>query len=1086
MTNPPNNSEDMNKTRQFLTSQFEALKNEVDLQAFASEAIEDLKAEVILPDLLVGIAGVETPNHPDPYNAEGKEITHSSEHKKGDKAIGKYQIMPKYWKIWAKRILGDANAPTTPENQDKIAGTVLLEYYEEALKDGNSVADAIKIAAVKWYGNNGKDLKTVDDISAQKAPGRRKSPKQYAEDCSKIVFERIGIRSVLDKAIARLAEPSEDFDMTERELLTEFFTVLKTSLDVGDAQFMMESFAKLLEDHSKPIDHARIDEFFGSLQQELGISEVEPSHEELERIEKVADVGAPKLTDLLAHPQVVEKHPDLMKAAGEGSVDSIKSQVRSIIEAELAEWAYGNRQAIEKYKAGKQSKAVGEAYDKASGEVESTSQGVGIDQRTVQWGTEGLGDMVGVGEKVFEGDFSSFTEGMSRFPTGGILAIVFPPDQMELLRSALAEHGTGLFTPKGRNQGVKELGDKSVDELIDGAVDEVVPSTIDIAKLREIAGGLDTDPDALYQEIVEANGLRELTLKEGKDMKFLDRKMRTVGDEYLDTSWERLYKKYVLATGKMALDFYAWLPQSGISTWERITKLFQKVMLLFKDVFGDEEERTSEIRDELEVILGKPVKEYTRREKEGFERQRDNLLKIYNEDQNAPQKTMSISDIDSLEEWPHYKLENNLSALETIFAERGQDNILGVAAGKNLTIETLLEIYESQNDLWLNGENLSFKGSTDVIPWDDEAIADAIDARQESRLETNKNSLITLMESNTKILFSYGADFSKITFADILEHINDNNEFVADENDQNEEITQAYKKIWDLISHPDHIERFIILFSDLAYIEAKDSGEIEGEGALSYKTLDYIAQYPTDIRILLNDDPEINNNPHVGIIGSDSGDLKVKLDGLWVDFDNFNENLNELFRNEAFVNEIRRRMAEDSGEEYVPEHEDSNIRDIKNRRSKGDLDDVEKVRFWEDLEQEDGSTLFFWVGKDDEGNNITLKAKELFQKFAKNDDLSENERMVKDVVEAMNGPHRQIIYTFFSQLRESGADTVLKGSPIELSILQELNKISDIAIVKHKGKLKAILIREDGKNGEIVFADMAVFKTLLHNFVVQP
>jgi hypothetical protein len=36
-------------------------------------------------------------------------------------AYGKYQIMPFNWPVWAKAILGDANAEQSPENQEKVA-----------------------------------------------------------------------------------------------------------------------------------------------------------------------------------------------------------------------------------------------------------------------------------------------------------------------------------------------------------------------------------------------------------------------------------------------------------------------------------------------------------------------------------------------------------------------------------------------------------------------------------------------------------------------------------------------------------------------------------------------------------------------------------------------------------------------------------------------------------------------------------------------------------------------------------------------------------------------------------------------------
>jgi hypothetical protein len=44
-------------------------------------------------------------------------------------AYGKYQIMPANWPVWAKAILGDANAPQSPENQEKVARHRFVHLY---------------------------------------------------------------------------------------------------------------------------------------------------------------------------------------------------------------------------------------------------------------------------------------------------------------------------------------------------------------------------------------------------------------------------------------------------------------------------------------------------------------------------------------------------------------------------------------------------------------------------------------------------------------------------------------------------------------------------------------------------------------------------------------------------------------------------------------------------------------------------------------------------------------------------------------------------------------------------------------------
>jgi hypothetical protein len=44
-------------------------------------------------------------------------------------AYGKYQIMPSSWDAWALRYLGDADAPQTPTNQEKVARAKVHDLY---------------------------------------------------------------------------------------------------------------------------------------------------------------------------------------------------------------------------------------------------------------------------------------------------------------------------------------------------------------------------------------------------------------------------------------------------------------------------------------------------------------------------------------------------------------------------------------------------------------------------------------------------------------------------------------------------------------------------------------------------------------------------------------------------------------------------------------------------------------------------------------------------------------------------------------------------------------------------------------------
>ncbi len=52
------------------------------------------------------------------------------DNRSGSKAHGKYQIMPASWGEWAGEILGDSNAPQTPENQERVAFGKVKEYAE--------------------------------------------------------------------------------------------------------------------------------------------------------------------------------------------------------------------------------------------------------------------------------------------------------------------------------------------------------------------------------------------------------------------------------------------------------------------------------------------------------------------------------------------------------------------------------------------------------------------------------------------------------------------------------------------------------------------------------------------------------------------------------------------------------------------------------------------------------------------------------------------------------------------------------------------------------------------------------------------
>lgn len=83
------------------------------------------------------------------FNARGK-----------DGEMGAYQFMPATWKGWAKEHLGDANAPMTRENQNKVAYKQIEKWKKEGLNIGQ-----IASAWNAGYGNKDAYLGTHKGIS---------------------------------------------------------------------------------------------------------------------------------------------------------------------------------------------------------------------------------------------------------------------------------------------------------------------------------------------------------------------------------------------------------------------------------------------------------------------------------------------------------------------------------------------------------------------------------------------------------------------------------------------------------------------------------------------------------------------------------------------------------------------------------------------------------------------------------------------------------------------------------------------------------------------------------------------------------
>lgn len=116
----------------------------------AAAAVSDT-ANVALNDFMSAIAHVESGGR---YTARNKTSG----------AYGKYQIMPANWSGWAGKYLGNANAPMTPENQEKVAAGKFKDLYKW-LGDWRAVAH--------WWLTGGGDAGNHKDPSGWSASSRR-------------------------------------------------------------------------------------------------------------------------------------------------------------------------------------------------------------------------------------------------------------------------------------------------------------------------------------------------------------------------------------------------------------------------------------------------------------------------------------------------------------------------------------------------------------------------------------------------------------------------------------------------------------------------------------------------------------------------------------------------------------------------------------------------------------------------------------------------------------------------------------------------------------------------------------------------
>jgi hypothetical protein len=94
-----------------------------------------------------------------PVNAEGNP---KSKYEKGEKARGKYQIMPTNWRAWSKAAglpeeFQDPYAPGaySPENQEKVADYQFRYYYNKYNTEGAKPDDVWRKVAIAWYGGEG-------------------------------------------------------------------------------------------------------------------------------------------------------------------------------------------------------------------------------------------------------------------------------------------------------------------------------------------------------------------------------------------------------------------------------------------------------------------------------------------------------------------------------------------------------------------------------------------------------------------------------------------------------------------------------------------------------------------------------------------------------------------------------------------------------------------------------------------------------------------------------------------------------------------------------------------------------------------
>ena len=160
-------------------------QSEVTGRRTAPPKKSDTKPGTVLGSFMDAISTQESGGD---YDIQGTKLTSGSF--EGERAHGKFQIMPGNWNNWAKEAGLGENAEKTPVNQDKVAAFKMNQYIKGALeRSGGNKEAAIKIAAVQWYGNgkgiNSGKLTRIEDISTEPSRHGGKtfaSPSQYADN----------------------------------------------------------------------------------------------------------------------------------------------------------------------------------------------------------------------------------------------------------------------------------------------------------------------------------------------------------------------------------------------------------------------------------------------------------------------------------------------------------------------------------------------------------------------------------------------------------------------------------------------------------------------------------------------------------------------------------------------------------------------------------------------------------------------------------------------------------------------------------------------------------------------------------------